>query len=168
MNDAQAYTGAAVIGAAAGIRSMSGPNVISQLSEAGLMPAEGSPMAWLQNPAVHKAINVLAGGEMLADKLPFLPARTDVGPMAARAITGGLSGAAVCAAVRRPWWIGALIGAAAAIGASFGATKLRKWITEDQHVPNSVAGLIEDAVVVGSTYLVMSSLKSQRQAIADA
>lgn len=147
---------------------MSAPAVITQLSEAGLMPEDGSPMAWLQNPAVHKAINILAGGEMLADKLPFLPARTDIGPLAARGITGSISGAAVCTAMRRPWWIGALIGAAAAIGATFGATKLRKWATEDQHLPNSVVGLIEDAVVVGSTYLVMSSVKSHRRAISQA
>lgn len=167
MTDAQVYAEAAVIGAVAGIRSMAAPAIVGQLSEAGLIPDDGSPISWLQHPGVSKAFNILAGGEALADKLPFLPARTEIGPLATRAITGGLGGAAVCGVARRPWWIGALIGAAAAIGASFGATKLRRWITEHEHIPNAAAGLIEDAVVTGAGHLIISSFKPDK-AIADA
>lgn len=164
MNDAQIYAEAAVMGAVAGMRSMSAPTVVSQLSDAGLIPEENSPMAWLHHPAVGKALQVLATGEMVADKVASLPARTGPAPLAARAVTGAISGAAVSTAARRPWWIGALIGAAAAVGASFGAHKLRQWLTEEKDVPNTVAGLIEDAVVAGASYLIVSSLKQQSEA----
>ncbi len=163
MNDALVYTDAAVMGAVAGMRSMSAPAVVSQLSDSGLIPEEGSPMAWLHDPRVTKALKVLATGELIADKLPFIPSRTKAGPLAARALTGGISGAAVCSAARRPWWAGALIGAGAAVGASFGAYKLRKWITEERHVPNVVVGVVEDAIVAGCGYIVLSSLKSKNQ-----
>jgi uncharacterized membrane protein len=146
---------------------MSAPAVVSQLSDAGLIPEEGSPVAWLHHPGVTKALHVLATGELIADKLPFLPARTQAGPLAARALTGGISGAAVCSAARRPWWIGALIGAGAAVGAAFGASKLRKWLTQEQHVPNVVAGVLEDAVVAGCSYVVLSSIKSSNEAVTE-
>ncbi|HZS54026.1 MAG TPA: DUF4126 family protein [Bryobacteraceae bacterium] len=159
MNDAQVYAGAAVMGAVAGMRSMSAPAVVSQLSNSGLIPEDGSPLMWLHHPGVSKVLTVLATGELIADKLPFIPARTKAGPLAARALTGGLSGAAVFSSKRRPWWIGALIGAAAAVGASFGAYKLRKQITEEYHVPDTVVAIAEDALVAGCGYLVLSSLR---------
>lgn len=167
MNDATVYAGAAVMGAVAGIRSMSAPAVIGQLAESGFIP-EGSPLALLNHPGVAKGLKFLAAGELFADKLPFLPARTDVGPLAARVVTGGISGAVVCSAGKRPWILGALIGAAAAVGASYGATKLRKVLTDEYNIPNAVVGVLEDAVVVGSSYLVVSQIKSDHQAIAEA
>jgi uncharacterized membrane protein len=166
MNDALVYTEAAVLGAVAGIRSMSAPTVVSQLSESGLMPQEGSPAAWLNHPTVGKVLKVLATGEMVADKLPFLPDRTQIGPLAARAISGSISGAALTSAAKRPWWAGALIGAGAAVGAAYGFTKLRKWMSEEQNVPTNVIGVVEDAVVAGAAYLVLSSVKSANGAAA--
>lgn len=168
MNDALVYTEAAVLGAVAGIRSMAGPAVVGQLSNAGLFPEEGSPLGWLNHEGVGKVLQVLQTGESLADKLPFIPSRTEAGPLVARALTGGISGAAVCTAAKRPWWVGALIGAGAAIGASFGATKLRQWATKEHDVPDRVVGVIEDAVVAGAGYLIVNSLKSQNGAIARA
>lgn len=168
MNDALVYTEAAALGAVAGIRSMAGPAAVGELSNAGLISGEGSAIGWLNHEAVGKVLRVLATGESLADKLPFLPARTEAGPLAARAITGCISGAAVCAAAKRPWWIGALIGAGAAIGASFGATKLRQWATKEHDIPDRVIGVIEDAVVAGAGYLVVNSLKSQNGALTKA
>jgi uncharacterized membrane protein len=139
---------------------MSAPAVVSQLSKSGLIP-EQSPLAWLHHPGVSKTLAVLATGELIADKLPFIPARITPGPLTARAITGGLSGAAIFSAKKRSWWVGALIGAAAAVGASFGAYKLRKRITEEYKIPGFVVGIAEDAFAAGCGYLVLSSLKPQ-------
>jgi uncharacterized membrane protein len=161
MNDAQVYTGAAVMGAIAGMRSMSPPKVVSQFSEVGLIPEEGSPLAFLNHPTVSKVLQVLSTGEKIADKLPFMPARTKAGPLVTRGLSGGLSGAAIFARTKRPWWAGALIGAGTAIAASFAAYKLRKWITEEYEIPDAVVGIVEDAVVAGAGYLVLSSLKSE-------
>ena len=164
MNDAQIYAEAAVLGVVAGMRSTSAPTVVSQLVEAGLIPEEGSPVAWLHHPAVGKALHALTTGETMVDKMAPTAARTSALPLAAQAVTGAISGAAVSTAARRQWWIGALIGAAAAIGAGFATYRLRKWITEEKKVPNTVIGLIEDAIVAGSSYLVLSSLKQQHEA----
>jgi len=166
MNDALVYTEAAALGALTGIRSTAGPAAVGELSNAGLIAGEGSPLAWFNHEGVGKVLRLLVAGESIADKLPFIPARTEAGPLAARAIGGGLSGAAVCAAAKRPWWIGALIGAGAAVGASFAATKLREYATKQHDVPDRVIGVIEDAVVAGAGYLVVSSIKSRNGALA--
>lgn len=161
MNDAQAYAGAAVMGAIAGMRSMAPPKVVSQFSEAGLIPQEGSPLAWFNHPTVSKVLNFLSTSEKIADKLPFMPTRTKAGPLFTRGLSGGISGAAIFARTRRPWWAGLLVGAGTAIGATFAAYKLRKFIKEEYGIPDIVVGIIEDAIVAGCAYLVLSSLRSE-------
>ena len=155
MTDAQVYAGAAVMGAIAGMRSMSPPKVVSQFSEAGLIPHEGSPLALLNHPGVSKMLSVLSTGEKVAGKV-----LTKAGPLTARGVAGGISGAAIFARTKRSWWTGALIGAGSAIGAGFAAYKLREWVAKEYRVPDTVVGIIEEAVVAGAGYLVLSSLKS--------
>lgn len=161
MKDAQVYAGAAVMGAIAGMRSMAAPAIVSQFSEAGLIPEHGSPLSWLNHPGVSKALGVLATGEKIADKLPFIPARTTAGPLVARGLSGAVSGAAVFSRTKRPWWAGALIGAGTAVAASFAAYKARKWLNEEFNIPDPVVAIVEDALVAGCGYLVLSSLKSE-------
>ncbi len=163
MKDAHVYAGAAILGAMAGMRSMSAPAVISQFSEAGLIPEQGSTEGFLNHPAVSKVLKVLSAGEKMADKVPAMPARTDAAPLVARGLSGGVSGAAIFSRSKRPWWAGALIGAAAAIAASFAAYRLRKYVHEEFGIPDTVVGLVEDAVVAGCGYVVLFSLKSQAE-----
>ena len=103
---------------------------------------------------------VLAVGEALADKLPFMPNRTDPPAVAARAVSGGLSGAAICSSAKRSMLAGALIGAAAAVGATFGAYKLRKWAGEHSHLPHPLIAILEDATVAGCGLLVLSAMRT--------
>jgi len=144
------------MGAIAGMRSMSPPKVVSQFSEMGLIPQEGSPLALLNHSGVSKILSVLSTGEKVAGKV-----LEKAGPIAARGVAGGISGAAIFARAKRPWWPGALIGAGSAIGAGFAAYKLRERVTQAYQVPDSVVGIIEDAIVAGAGYLVLSSLKEE-------
>lgn len=160
MTDAQVYTGAAVMGVAAGMRSMASPAIVSQLAKSGLMPAEESAVSFFHRPATAKTMAVLAIGEMIADKLPFMPKRTDAPALVTRAISGAVSGAAICSSKKRSVIAGALLGALAAVGASYGAYKLRKWAGERFDVPDPVIAIAEDALVAGCGMLVLSSMRS--------
>lgn len=161
MTDAQVYAGAAVMGVAAGMRSMASPAIVSQLSKAGLVPEGGaSPLGLLGHPATGKTMAVLAIGEMIADKLPFMPKRTDKPALFTRALTGAVSGAAICSSKKRSVWTGALLGALGAIGATYGAYELRKWAGKRFDVPDAVIAIAEDALVVGCGMLVLSSMKT--------
>ncbi len=160
MTDAQVYTGAAVMGAAAGMRSMAAPAIMSHFAQSGWVPGGHSPLNFLERPGTAKTMAVLAIGEMIADKLPFMPKRTQAPAVMARAVTGGLSGAAVCSSKKRSVLAGALIGAAAAVGATYAAYNVRKWADKQFQLPDPLVAIIEDAVVAGCGILVISALSS--------
>ncbi len=149
MEDLEVYSGAALMGALAGMRSMAGPAFVGQLARRGALTEVTGPLSLVTKSGFAPTSGLLALGELVADKLPFTPNRTAVGPLLGRALTGGISGAVVCSAKRRSALAGALIGATAAIGAAYGAYYLRKRAGEKLHVPDAMIALGEDALVAG-------------------
>jgi uncharacterized membrane protein len=147
MEDLEVYAGAALLGALAGMRSMSAPAVIGQLSRKGALAEVAGPLAIVVHPRFIPVTGALAVGELLADKLPFVPNRTAAGPLLGRALIGGVSGAVICASRRRSAVAGALIGAAAALGAAYAAFEIRRQAGKRLRLPDFVIGLAEDAVV---------------------
>ncbi len=129
------------------MRSMAAPAVIAQLGRKGALDEVTGPLAVFKNNRFLVASGIFAAGEMIADKLPMVPNRTAAGPLLGRALTGAISGAVVCSARRRSVLAGALIGAAFAVGAAYGAYELRKRLGKKLHLPDIVIALGEDAVV---------------------
>src|ERR1700753_2312839 len=111
MNDKQIYAGATMLGAISGMRSMSGTALVSQLAKAGTVALKDSGFGLLSHPATANTLTALAVAEFVADKLPFVPARTEPLPLAARAVTGALAGAAVSYSRKRSFLLGGLLGA---------------------------------------------------------
>jgi uncharacterized membrane protein len=161
MNDVQVYGGAAVLGAVSGMRSMAAPAIVSKLAHSGLLPLEESQIRFLQHKNSARTMAVMALTEMVADKLPFIPNRTKVFPLVTRAVSGAVSGMAFASAKKRPAALGALFGVLAAVGATYGAFKIRQMTTERLHVPDTLVAVAEDALVAGSAYLVWKSLNTK-------
>jgi uncharacterized membrane protein/uncharacterized protein (UPF0548 family) len=135
-------------GVLAGMRSFSAPAFLShQLAQQPVDAPKGRVHA-LASERNSRVLAVLAAGELIADKLPWIPARTAPPSLVARALSGALAGAAVAAPHRRMTVGRALLGAAAAVASSFAFYKLRQVATRDWGVPNVVAGLVEDAVAL--------------------
>ena len=160
MNDAEVYAGALLLGAIAGMRSRAAPGLIGQFAKAGLLPVDGSAFAFMAGPKIGVMTAVLSAGEFIADKLPFIPRRTNAGPLTARAISGGLSGGAFCSANKRSLGLGILLGAAGAVGAAYAAYELRKRAAERFHIPDPAIAMVEDAVIAGAGLLVTSRLRA--------
>src|SRR6201986_702493 len=108
MNDAQVYAGATIVGAISGVRSMGGTTIVSQLAKASKAPLEESGIKILENPITSRTIATLALGEVLADKLPFIPSRTAPISLAVRAITGAVAGGALSRSKKRSLVIGGI------------------------------------------------------------
>lgn len=159
MSESEVYVGAAVMGAVAGLRSMTAPAAVSQLARRGL-PVGARSIEFLNSVVSMRTTLALAAGELIADKLPFVGSRIKPPSLIVRAVSGALSGAAVTSAKKKSILPGILIGAAAAIGASFAAYELRKRAAKALHVPDSVVAVAEDAVAVGAGLLVLSRLQS--------
>jgi len=139
---------AAALGALTGMRSMAGPMLLTQeLSE---RPAGGDNIVerFLASEGAARLLTLMAGGEMLADKSPAMPDRTDALPLAGRAVIGSLTAAAFAIHRRHSVFVPAAVGAASAVVSTFAAYHARRLVTRKLHVPQRLMGLMEDAVVV--------------------
>ena len=61
---------------------------------------------------------LLAIGELIADKMAFIPSRIQAGPLAARFVLGALCGSALALAAGLPWIFPAALGGIAAVVAA--------------------------------------------------
>lgn len=119
------------LGALTGMRSMAGPATI----------------AFRYGGPIRKAALVLAAGEMIVDKLPFVGDRIEAAPLVGRAVMGALAGGLIAREAKSRHVIGgAAIGAAAAVAAAHVAYRLRQGLGG----PPLAGGLIEDAIVLGA------------------
>jgi uncharacterized membrane protein len=107
-------------------------------------------VAWLAHPAVSAGLGLLAAGELWGDKLRGAPDRIAPAGVAARIVTGGLSGAAL--APRRRAALGAVLGALAAVGAAYFTFGLRRRAI--RRFGQTTSGLFEDAFTLAAAQLV--------------
>jgi uncharacterized membrane protein len=148
------------MGVIAGMRSMSAPALVSN-HIAGNSP-EGiseTPFKVLGYPKTAYLLKGLALGEMIADKLPVVPARISPGPLAFRIISGAVCGGAVCAAEGERADIGAIAGGVAAIAGAYGFYHLRRSVGRESKAPDPLLGLAEDAMVITGGLKIMGGRK---------
>ena len=118
------------LGALTGMRSMAGPATI----------------AFRYGGPIRKVALVLAAGEMIVDKLPFVGDRIEAAPLVGRALMGALAGGLIAREAKGHVAAGAALGAAAAVAAAHVAYRVRQGLG----VPALAGGLLEDAIVVGA------------------
>ncbi len=136
---------AAALGLAAAMRSMSAPLALTRLPNSDKEAWENSVFSPLASSRAATVLPFMAAGEMVGDKLPFVPNRTNVGPLMGRIGSGGIAGAALFAARNKPVGAGAAIGALAAFVGTFAAFNVRKAAGQKLPLPGWLLGIIEDA-----------------------
>ncbi len=153
MDDSDLVRKTLVLGSIAGMRSMAAPATLSRAVERGDVGSlEGTPFAALGSPRVSTALRLFEIGEMFVDKLPVIvPSRTSPPPLLGRAASGGLVGAALFASDGRRAAAGGVLGAVSAVTAAYATERLRLQIAERLGIPDFVAALSEDAIVLFGT-----------------
>lgn len=144
-----------LIGLSAGSRSMTPLAAVSEAAHSGHLPADNRAARLLAKPWVAAGSKALAAGELWGDKLPSAPDRIVPAGIAARIVTGGLAGAAL--APRKRMILGAMIGASAAVAASYVTFALR--MRAMRRFGQTSTGLVEDALTVGAAQLVTRALR---------
>jgi len=140
--------GALAIGVVTGMRSMLAPTLVSRaLAERADLDEACEPARTLPTHPLRQYLVPLAAAELLGDKLPFAPDRTIAPSMLVRALSGGVSAAALAGARRQPRLLPALIGATAACVAARAAIALRKRYAADTWI-NAGLGLAEDGIAL--------------------
>jgi uncharacterized membrane protein len=154
--EARPYRTAAGLAALTGLRSMAGPALLSRAVRRGdVKGLQGTWFAALGYPKVSTALQTLMIGEMVADKTPFIPARTSAPALLGRALSGALVGATLFADAERRASSSVVLGALCAIAAAYTGEKLRVEGPEKLGVSSLILGLLEDGIVLfGGTRLL--------------
>jgi uncharacterized membrane protein len=143
-----------LIGCVCGLRSMTAPAVVAWGAHLGWLHLRASLLAFLTNHISLVIFSVFAIGELIADKLPFIPARTEAGPLAVRVIFGAMCGAALCISAAVSPLLGALLGAVGGLAGAFAGYNYRRRLAAI--APDLVLALLEDFVAVGGGFFLVS------------
>jgi len=146
--------GAFLMGGVCGLRSMTAPALVAWGAHLGWLHLQNSLLAFFAHKISLVIFSVFALGELIADKLPFIPARTQVGPLAVRVIFGALCGAALCISGAASPLVGALLGAVGGVAGAFAGYAYRRRLAA--MVPDLVLALLEDLVAVGGGLFLVS------------
>lgn len=140
-------TQAFVLGVVSGMRAALGPALVShKLSRQRQL--ELGRLNFMRSPKAAAVLKVAAAGELVGDKLPTTPDRIEPGPLAGRAVSGALCGAALSRSARQRALSGALVGALGAVAGACAFYYLRRELTREQGVPDVWVALAEDALAL--------------------
>lgn len=137
-----------LLGVSTGLRSFTPVAATAWFARTGGLPVENTWASWIAHPAAVGAFTAAAVGEYIADKLPNAPDRTAPVPLAGRLALGGLVGAVVATAFRRPWIGGVALGALGALAGSYGGFYARRGLTRSTGFPDLPVALAGDTAAV--------------------
>lgn len=154
------YLSAFQIGVIAGMRSMMAPALVShKLSRTTPNPLPDSPVHFMTSSKTAITFAVLAGGELVGDKLPQTPDRTAFPQVAGRLVSGALCGAALTKADGQPLAYGAALGTLGAVVGTFAFFQLRHWLTHEKDLPDVWVAVAEDALAIGAGWVIVNQNK---------
>jgi uncharacterized membrane protein/uncharacterized protein (UPF0548 family) len=146
-------------GVLAGMRSMSAPALLSyHLAQRPSEAPHGHPRR-IASPLVATAFGVLAAGEIIADKMPWMPARIAPPLLMGNVVSGALTGAVVAAPNQKLSVGRAVLGATAAVVSSVAFYSLRRFVTRRMGVSPTVASLAEDVLAVGLAGRLITAMR---------
>jgi uncharacterized membrane protein len=151
-----AYAIAFLMGAVAGLRSMTAPGAVSWAARSGRLHLADTPLAFFGLAATPYVLSVLAIVELVNDKLPRTSSRKAPVPFAARIVMGALCGWAL-AGHESPAGTAAT-GALGAVAGTVGGYEFRTRLVKATGGKDLPIALLEDAVAIGAAFGVVSMI----------
>ena len=148
---------ALLLGVSAGLRSMM-PLAVVTWAARGWPAVAGSSLGFMAAPITGYVFAALAIGELIADKLPFIPSRLQPGPLGGRVVSGALAGAVAAIALQGSPVLAGVAGAIGAVAGAFGGYTMRRGLTVDRKLPDLPVALLEDVVAIGLAVLAVSRI----------
>jgi len=144
------------LGCVCGLRSMTAPALVCWAAHLGWIDLSGSHLAFLGHVAAVAIFTLLAIAEIVADKLPNIPGRNTPGPLAARFLFGGLSGAALAIAGHASWIVGFVIGGIGGLVGGLGGYTIRRDLKRRFKLPDFPVAIAEDLITIVCGILIVS------------
>ena len=148
------------LGFIAGMRALSAPALLSHKLVRTIPTKEPqTPLHYLAQPTTSLVLNVLAGGEIIADKMPDGPNRTSPPQFITRVASGATCGAFVSEVEGQPAALGAVAGGLGAVVGTLLFFNLRRWLNHDIGLPDAAVALAEDALAIGVGWTIVNGIK---------
>jgi uncharacterized membrane protein len=144
------------IGFVAGLRSLTAPAVVAWAAHLGWLDLSGSHVAFMASTAAAVVFSLLAVGELIADKVPGVPRRTDIAPVVARICTGALCGACLAAAANRPLLAACVLGGLGGVIGAFAGYEIRRRLVSQFQYRDFHVALCEDLIAIALACFVVS------------
>lgn len=157
-----AHVATPLLGVSTGLRSFTPLAVTAWFARLGKLPVQGTWAAWIAHPAAVGVLSAASVGEFVGDTLPGTPNRTAPVPLAGRLILGGLLGAIVATAFRRPLAGGIGLGVAGAAAGSYGGFYARRGLTKGAGLPDLPVAITGDVAAVALAVRSLGRLTSTR------
>ena len=143
-----AHIATPLLGVSTGLRSFTPLAVAAWFAKQGKLPVAGTWAAWIAHPAAVAALTAAAVGEFVGDKLPNTPSRTAPLGLTGRLVLGGLIGAIIATAFRRPLVGGIALGALGSAAGTYGGFYLRRSLTHGAGLADIPVAISGDAAAV--------------------
>ncbi len=139
-----------LIGVTAGMRSQTPGAVLAWYHDDAPRYARWRTWPVLRSVWGRRALLASGAGELIGDKSPLVPPRTNPGPLFGRALFGALAGAAIGSERRGTASIlrGAIVGAIGGVLGSFGGQRARAFVVNATGLPDPAVAVFEDAAAV--------------------
>ena len=153
------YVSALLLGIVAGMRTMMAPAVlaIALFRRPELAPAT-APAQWFFLRPVALLLGFAALGEIVGDKLPWVPNRTAAGPLVGRLASGAVTGAVLVQLGHIDPWVGAAYGAIGALIGAFGGFHARRFAGRVTGIKDPFVGALEDVIAIALAVSVVAML----------
>jgi len=144
-----------LIGFFAGLRSLTAPATTAWAVHLGWLKLAG-PLSLIGSIPSVVILTVLAGMELVVDKLPNTPSRTSALGLIARIVTGGVTGACISIGGGQAAMVGAGLGATGGIVGCFAGYYARTRIVKALRTPDIYVALLEDLMAVAGCLWIVS------------
>ena len=145
-----------LLGGLTGLRSMTPMAVLCLFAWRGHMEIHHSWAFWATRGVTALIFAVLAVGELIGDKLPKTPNRTDPFPLFARIVFGGLVGAICATALKGSVIEGAMLGSVSAlVGTFLGFHTRHHFVVQKSSMNATCVALTEDVLTVALSFIAM-------------
>lgn len=140
------------------------PAVIAWTARRSGLDLESTPFSAFKGPGIGRTAAAVAIGELVADKVPYDPELSPSSVLVGRAVAGAAAGAAVYKARRGNMILGALVGAAAAVGVAYASHFVRKQVARKYQVTDRVMALAEDGIALAAGMVAISLIARENRA----
>ena len=144
-----------LIGLFAGLRSLTAPAAVAWAAYLGWLGLD-PPLSLIGSLPAVIILTLLALGELVVDKLPNTPKRTEIPGLIARMLTGGIAGACIADGGAQPALPGAVLGAAGGLVGAFAGYQLRTRVVNGLAIRDLYVALGEDLIAIAGCLWIVS------------